>query len=131
MIKLLKDAETRELEKAKKEAEAQHKKIAAIEQKQRERQVKIDRVNEKYHRDIQVYENRMHQFLINKSGSTRFIWFIASYGIHRQKYTDVEWDGLVRSASLEPLMKWIDDLCPPLPCPKRVELSEEELLKDG
>ena len=108
MIKLLKSQEEKELLKAKAEAERQQKIIAELEAKERQRQDKINQVERKYQTELTHYQYRCQTFLANQDCFTRLCWFISDRGPHRTKFSDQEWEGIIKAAGLSELKDFIN-----------------------
>ena len=131
MIKFLKDAETRELEKHKKAEEEARRKIAEIEKKKQQRMSKVDLIDKKYQKDLLNYQYRCDSFLVQMPAFDRLCWFIATIGQHRKKYSNPEWKNTVKAADLESVEQMINDLAgmgekPPV----KKTLSDDELLSE-
>jgi hypothetical protein len=76
MVKLLRDAETRELEKAKKEAEKAAQKIKEFEAVETRRKAKIDQAEREYQKALADYQFRCEQYAAGSEPFRRLIFLI-------------------------------------------------------
>jgi hypothetical protein len=106
--RLLKSSEERELSRLKKEANERQQKIQEIEQKERERQGKINQAEGRYQAHLSDYMYRCENYLAHKDAFDRLVWFMAQYGRHRKKYSDVEWDLLIKASGLDSIRVFIN-----------------------
>lgn len=108
MGKYLKSSEEKALLKAQKEKAEQDKIIGAITEKQHQREAILAAVEEKHRVELSHYNYRCETFLANQDTFTRLCWFIGHRGIHRKKFSDVDWDQIVKDSGLSELQSFIN-----------------------
>jgi len=124
-MKFLKDAETRELEKARKRKAAEDKIISELEQKGVKRKEVVDAAESKYNSDMQLYQSHCQRFGVSDPAFIRLALLIHERNV-RQFAQPGEWRSLIESYNLTKFAAWLNELCPPEKPPQKREVAPLE-----
>jgi hypothetical protein len=129
MIKLLKDAETRELEKHKKAEEEARRKIADIEAKRKQRENRITVNDSQYNKAVSEFNFRADVFASSQPAHVRFVKMLETTNWKALAYADYK--QVFANFRFAKLMQFIDEHAEePEKMPVKKTLSEIDLLED-
>jgi len=112
---ILKSIEEKQKQKAlklKQEADAELNRIQQIEN---ERQKKIDAIEKEHQANMNEYYARCQQFAVNLGGFQRLLHLLSGYRIAEMPINERQ--RLIKNCKLEPLEKFVDELCEPVELP--------------
>ena len=124
-MKLLKDNEQRQLEKAQHEArEAQHR-IQEIERLRVARQAKVDKIQSDYKKKVEDYNLRCQMYAVNQPAWERFCALVNNAMRSPDHYNSLR--EMISHFNLKPIEKWINELCEPGEKPPEPPVIPEEI----